>query len=284
MPSLPSQSMTTFQSGFWNLTTKELHSVSHGESTYNELRDEPIKSILPLMQRVNRGYSNTSIGGRCAAMSELRHVMVHSLFKPDSQFNRLSPSTIMRDANDSRPTEYSQETMARLLAIQLIGAGYNVNKGCSPKLAGPEKMSVIGVPSGFVGNGFKKTLLNGLSTRASQVEKVADFMQTIRDLARQYLRAHEDSYKNPTKDVSDVLSHRARLLVLAADPEKLHDKPSMVNDLLQKMDDFDVHGIAGCATRKQAESLASAFHSAKKHLLPETETKPEKKQSLFNIS
>lgn len=258
-----------FQSGLWGMHVEQVRYVERGESVYHEVESVPIQSVLPLMANVNHGMGNQSVGGRCFAMADLRYAMVHSLHRPHSNYERLSPADIMGDVNTGRASEYSQRTLMRLLAIQLIGAGYDVRRQCEIRNADPRQKPLLGKPDGFQGYEGGKLLLNGLATRKSQVQKMAGFMESVRGLARQYLAAHESATGNVNcLTGSDQLAHRGRLIVLAADPQRLRSQPEMVHDVLTKLDEYESDGINERHDPAQATQLANALVQAKAAWLP----------------
>ena len=257
------------QSGLWGMHVAEVRYVERGESTYHEVEQVPIQSVLPLMADVNHGMAHGSVGSRCAAMADLRYAVVHSLHRPNSNYQRLSPADIMRDVNTRWASEYSQRTLMRLLAIQLIGAGYNVKRQCDIRNADPRAKPLIGKPEGFQGYGAGKVLLNGLETRRSQVQKMTGFMESVRGLARQYLAAHESATGRANwLTGSDQLAHRGRLIVLSADPENLRSEPEMVHEVLRSLNEYECDGISGRHDLNQATQLAFVLEQARAAWVP----------------
>ena len=259
-----------FQSGLWGMHVSQVRYIERGESTYHEVESVPIQSVLPLMADVNHGMGNQSVGGRCAAMADLRYTVVHSLHRPNSNYERLSPAAIMRDVNTEMASEYSQRTLMRMLAIQLIGAGYEVGRQCEIRNADPRAKPLMGAPGGFQGYEGGKVLLNGLATRKSQVQKMAVFMESVRGLAREYLAAHE-SFAGDVIQLtgSDQLAHRARLLLLAADPQRLQAQPEIVHQTLATLNTYEAHSIVGDSDADEASRLVTALVQAKANLLPD---------------
>ncbi|HEX4856072.1 MAG TPA: hypothetical protein VFV28_04625 [Limnobacter sp.] len=146
----------------------------------------------------------------------------------------------MDEVNSPRANEYAQETMARLLAMQLIGAGFNP-RYCDQNLRLPDpRQPIIGTPDGFQGHDFVGTVVNGLSTRKSTVTKITRFMEEVRELARQYLGIHEASLGNvESMSPSDQLVHRVRLMLLAAEPASLRLEPAAVGRVLRALNSFE---------------------------------------------
>jgi hypothetical protein len=256
------------QSGLWGMQVPEVREYQYGECSYYDVHQAPIQSVLPLMNRVNEDSRNDAIGKRCAAMAKLRYGLVHSLFKPNTNFDRMSVSQIMSDANVNRATVYSQKTLARLLALQLIGAGYDVNRECDFRHSDPRAKPLIGTSDGFQGFDTKRMLLSGPATRCSQVQKMTGFMGSVRNLAGQYLAAHEARAGDVRSLVnSDQLAHRGRLVMLAADPHRLQDQPEFVYNFLNQLDMFERTGIAGRSGPQGGDQLAASVIQAKRVLL-----------------
>lgn len=78
---------------------------------------------------------------------------------------------MVADANTYRASEFSQHTLARLLAMQLIGAGYSITSEVHFDHQNPQSQPLIGTPNGFQGNKLGGVLLHGVDTRPEKVQK-----------------------------------------------------------------------------------------------------------------
>jgi len=183
-----------------------------------------------------------------------------------------SPSQLMIKANSQQANHSSQRTLARLLAMQLIGAGYRVRSGNALFMGDPASKPLIGAPNGFQGFTGFKVLLNGFDTRPKSVQKTINFMESVRHLAREYLLTHQMMFGNPGGlGYSDQLAHRARLTLLAANPEKLHQNSELVKNLLRELNNYEYMGMGNDAsTMERAYPLvgevANLVHQADAHL------------------
>lgn len=140
------------QTGLWGLQVKHVRDIDHGESRTTEVYDDDIQSVLPLMGYLKERGSLGTVGGRCASMASLRSCMINSFFRPGSELARIDASTVVADANTYRASEFSQHTLARLLAMQLIGAGYSITSEVHFDHQNPQSQPLIGTPNGFQGN------------------------------------------------------------------------------------------------------------------------------------
>lgn len=261
------------QNGLWGMQVSHVQTVEAGESQSFEVYQDYLHSIMPLMSGVAQDASLRTTGGRCSNMADMRYGMIHSFDRPGRKFARIDPHTVVADANCERATEFSQRTLARLLAMQLIGAGYHIKSELRFEHQDPLSQVLIGTPEGFQGYSGARVLLNGIDTRVQKVEKLTGFMQTVRTLSMEYLRSHEASHGAETGlGGSDQLAHRARLVLLAASPQRLQANPHIVKPLLIHLSEFERAGIRGhlghaeCA--HSPADLAIELQSAKSSLLP----------------
>lgn len=228
------------QTGLWGMQVDYVRAIEAGESTSYELERDYIESVLPLMSAAMEYGSGRSVGGRCSTMSQIREHLINSFFRPGPKFSRIDVPTIMADANCPLATEFSQRTLTRLLAMQLIGAGYNVKSVAHFDSQDPQSRPLIGTPEGFQGYTGMKVVLNGVDTRVKKVGKITEFMQTARALAQHYLQDHIAAQGTETQlGASDQLAHRARLVLLAADPGCLQSNPDLVKPLVHSLNRFE---------------------------------------------
>lgn len=250
-----------------------VRAVDAGESTSYELERDYIKSVLPLMSDVTEHGSLRTTGGRCSNIADMRYGMIHSFDRPGRKFARIDARTVVADANCERATKFSQRTLARLLAMQLIGAGYNVKSEAHFAHQDPRSHALIGTPEGFQGYKGARVLLNGIDTRVEKVEKLTGFMQTVRALSKEYLQSHEISRgANASLGSSDQLAHRARLVLLAASPQRLQANPQMVKPLVTRLNEFERAGIQKYLGAEEfahlPTELATELQAAQSALLP----------------
>lgn len=248
------------QTGLWGQQVKHVRDIDHGESRTTEVHDDDIQSVLPLMGYLKERGSLGTVGGRCASMASLRSCMINSFFRPGSELARIDASTVVADANTYRASEFSQHTLARLLAMQLIGAGYSITSEVHFDHQNPQSQPLIGTPNGFQGYKLGGVLLHGVDTRPKKVQKITDFMQTVRGLARGLLRQHESTQGSESRlGASDQLAHRARLVLLAANPQRLQDNPDVVKPFVITLNRFERMGINGRYERGDMNTVAAAL-------------------------
>ncbi|MCR2746459.1 hypothetical protein [Limnobacter parvus] len=246
------------QTGLWGMQVDYVRAIEAGESTSYELERDCIESVLPLMSNVNEHGSVRTIGGRCSKMADMRYFMVHSFFRPGPKFARIDPRTALADANCDRATEFSQRTLARLLAMQLIGAGYNIKSEIQFDHQDPRSQTLIGTPGGFKGYGLGKALLNGTDTHTKKVEKITAFMQGVREVSRGFLRDHEANQGVEARlGGSDQLAHRARLVLLSASPRRLQANPDIVKPLVTQLNEYERAGIRGYLDAEECAHLSA---------------------------
>lgn len=238
------------QGGLWGLEIQQRQMRYEGDDSYEEYRQGPMPSILPLMSELSSSLSSQkTLGGRCSIMQNLRREMASHFHLTSGAGDRaLLPTRLIDEANSPYANESSQRIMARLLAMQLIGAGYKVSRGNALFMGSPENKPIIGTEEGFQGHGVAGVLLHGLSTRPKSVRKTIEFMQPVRSLANEFLATHNILFGSPRQmGASDQLAHRARLALLAAKPQSLQNNRPLVTELLGKLDRFEKNGISGDA-------------------------------------
>lgn len=236
------------QGGLWGLEISQQQIRYEGDDSYEEWRDAPIPSILPLMSEAASSiWSGTSLGGRCSILKGMRHDLASAVNLTSGEaYRSVLPNRLMTEANSPYANESSQRIVASLLAMQLIGAGYKVNHGCALRMGEPADKPIVGTVDGFQGNGIAGVVLHGMDTRPKSVQKTIRFMEAVRGLARQYLETHKMLFQRPANlGASDQLAHRARLTLLAATPRRLQANRPLVTGLLDKLDRFEQNGIAG---------------------------------------
>lgn len=257
------------QCGLSGMKVTYLDWVPDGEGMTIESRVDNIEPLLPQMGNVREDGGFRSLGGRCSNIADMRHKLIKSFERTGPEFARIDVSTVVADANDPSATRFSQRTMARLLAMQLVGAGYDLKTTTRFAEQDPRTKPLIGHPAGFKGHGVAGVLLHGISTRNRKIEKITVFMQTARTLSRQYLQTHESNCGTERSlGATDQLVHRARLILLSADPQRLRDNPQLVKSLVDKLNTFETAVIGGYAGSQQAVQFSDQLVAAKSVLLP----------------
>lgn len=257
------------QCGLSGMKVTYLDWVPDGDGMTIESRVDNIEPLLPQMSNVREDGGFRSLGGRCCNIADMRYKLINSFERTGPKFARIDVSTVVADANDPSATRFSQRTMARLLAMQLVGAGYDLKTTERFDKQDPRTKPLIGHPAGFKGYGVAGVLLNGLNTNNRKIEKVTAFMQTARTLSGQYLREHESMCGTETSlGATDQLVHRARLVLLSADPQRLRDNPQLVKSLVNKLNTFETAVIGGYAGSQEAVQFGQQLQAAKSVLLP----------------
>lgn len=237
------------QGGLWGLEVLPRQAGAEGSNAYVTFRDSrPIPSILPLMSEAARSiWSGTSLGGRCSILKGMQRNLARAVNRTDAEALESSlPNRLMIEANSPYANEKSQRIVTSLLAMQLIGAGYQMNNSEARHMGDPTGKPILGSVHGFQGNERVGVLLHGLDTRPDAVHDTIHFMEAVRSLAGEYLSTHKLLFNAPAHlGASDQLAHRARLTLLAATPQQLQQNPPLVKNFLHKLDQFEKNGISG---------------------------------------
>lgn len=237
------------QGGLWGLEVSPRQAGAEGSNAYETFRDSrPIPSILPLMREAARSiWSGTSLGGRCTILKGMQRNLAEAVNLTDAEASQSSlPNRLMIEANSPYANERSQRIVAGLLAMQLIGAGYQVSNYSARHMGDPTGKPILGSVHGFQGNERVGVLLQGTDTSPDAVHDTIHFMEAVRSLAGEYLSTHKLLFDTPAHlGASDQLAHRARLTLLAATPQELQQNPPLVKNLLNKLDQFEQNSVSG---------------------------------------
>lgn len=247
------------QGGLWGLEVSPRQAGAEGSNSYEAFRESrPIPSVLSLMREAASSiWSSTSLGGRCSILKGMQRNLAQAVNLTDAEaFESGLPNQLMIEANTPYANEKSQRIVAGLLAMQLVGAGYQISNSDARHMGDPTGKPILGSVHGFQGNGRVGVLLHGLDTRPKAVHNITHFMEAVRSLAGEYLSTHKLLFDAPAHlGASDQLSHRARLTLLTATPQELQENPPLVKNLLSKLDQFEQAGISDDFER--AEGLAN---------------------------